>query len=244
MKAVMSILIILVTFNKCHSQTIPSQVKIEGVWRFVSSKRGYDPNFICTKENKIIEITYWSDTQKASLYGSPYSYYGFWDDASGIYPKKVTELKSVGNRVLFYDDLGKSYDSLGNLIKYTRSCYLTYSPEGDDEVEMSSNYIPNKLYLNFTGKDPDVYERIREIPLFVIEALRRNEKDWLKFKSFVKFNKTSNKTFIYSSSKVPTKMYLIKGDEVEVLEEQGEWLKIRYYGKKTIEGWIKRSDVD
>jgi predicted type IV restriction endonuclease len=71
MKAVMSILIILVTFNKCHSQTTPSQVRIEGVWRFVSSKRGYDPNFICTKENKIIEITYWSDTQKASLYGSP-----------------------------------------------------------------------------------------------------------------------------------------------------------------------------
>jgi SH3-like domain-containing protein len=39
-------------------------------------------------------------------------------------------------------------------------------------------------------------------------------------------------------------MYLIKGDEVEVLEEKGEWLKIRYYGKKVVEGWIKRSDVD
>ena len=27
-------------------------------------------------------------------------------------------------------------------------------------------------------------------------------------------------------------MYLIKGDEVECLEEKGEWYKIRYYGKK------------
>jgi SH3-like domain-containing protein len=39
-------------------------------------------------------------------------------------------------------------------------------------------------------------------------------------------------------------MYLIKGDEVEVLEEKGEWLKVRYYGKKIIEGWIKKSDVE
>ncbi|MFY7987347.1 MAG: SH3 domain-containing protein [Flavobacterium sp.] len=55
--------------------------------------------------------------------------------------------------------------------------------------------------------------------------------------------KVSN-AIIYNTPNSPTKMYLIKGDEVEILEEKGEWLKIRYYGKKTIEGWIKRSDVE
>jgi len=39
-------------------------------------------------------------------------------------------------------------------------------------------------------------------------------------------------------------MYLLKNDEVEVLEEKEDWLRIRYYGKKTIEGWIKKSDVE
>ncbi len=52
------------------------------------------------------------------------------------------------------------------------------------------------------------------------------------------------KSTLYSMIKQPTKMYLIKGDEVEILEEQDDLLRIRYYGKKTIEGWIKRSDVE
>ncbi|SMO52733.1 SH3 domain-containing protein [Solitalea koreensis] len=53
------------------------------------------------------------------------------------------------------------------------------------------------------------------------------------------------KSTIYSSINPPrpTKMYLIQGNEVEVLEEKGEWIRIRFYGKKTIEGWIKRTDV-
>jgi SH3-like domain-containing protein len=40
-------------------------------------------------------------------------------------------------------------------------------------------------------------------------------------------------------------MYLIKGDEVKILDEKDDWLKIRYYAKtKTIDGWIMRSDVE
>jgi len=61
------------------------------------------------------------------------------------------------------------------------------------------------------------------------------------------FSSKSIKIKVYLSSSpqnAPTKMYLIKGDEVEIIEEKDEWLKIRYYGKKTIEGWIKKSDVE
>jgi hypothetical protein len=52
------------------------------------------------------------------------------------------------------------------------------------------------------------------------------------------------KSVIHTIPKLLTKMYLLKGDKVEVLEEKGEWLKVRYYGKKIIEGWIKKSDVE
>jgi len=52
-----------------------------------------------------------------------------------------------------------------------------------------------------------------------------------------------NKSIVYSSPDIVTKMYLEKGNEVEILEEKGEWLHIiRYYGKKIIEGWIKKED--
>ncbi|PHQ91383.1 MAG: hypothetical protein COB42_03460 [Sulfurimonas sp.] len=40
-----------------------------------------------------------------------------------------------------------------------------------------------------------------------------------------------------------TKMYLIKGDKVEVLEEKDNWLHILYRGKKDIKAWIPKCAV-
>lgn len=53
----------------------------------------------------------------------------------------------------------------------------------------------------------------------------------------------SNKSFVYKVPNIITQIYLLKGDEVEILDQKNNWLKIRYYGKKTIEGWIKKEDV-
>ena len=245
MKEILRIFVLLVFLStQSYSQAIPNCDKIQGIWKFIPPEDGYDSIYTIFSNRKSVKIYYVKETNNTFITGSPYSYYGFWDDSNEEYPKKVTELKSSGNRVLFFDDLCKSHDSLGNLIKYTRSCYLTYSIEGDDEAEMPSDYTPNRLFLNFTGRDPDVYERIREIPLFVIESLRNNKKDWEKYRLFVDFKKINKKVYLNIKLNQPTKMYLLKGDEVEVLEEQDDWLRIRYYGKKTIEGWIKRSDVE
>ncbi|WP_435355899.1 hypothetical protein [Emticicia sp. SJ17W-69] len=56
--------------------------------------------------------------------------------------------------------------------------------------------------------------------------------------------KIKDKVFLNTTPNTLTKMYLLKGDEVEIIDEKDEWLKIRYYGKKTVEGWIKKSDVE
>ncbi len=72
-----------------------------------------------------------------------------------------------------------------------------------------------------------------------------NEEWVVKWKVTDKIKKIIlTKSLLYSHINQTTKMYLLKGDEVEILEEKDDWLKIRYYGKKTIEGWIKRSDVE
>lgn len=41
-----------------------------------------------------------------------------------------------------------------------------------------------------------------------------------------------------------TKMYLLKNDKVEILEEKDEWLYILYKGKKDIKAWIPKSAIE
>ena len=67
----------------------------------------------------------------------------------------------------------------------------------------------------------------------------------------IKLNKSTSKVFItnikspiFSSPNIPTKMYLLKHDEVEVIAEKDNWLHIKYYGKKIVEGWIRKKDTE
>ncbi|MGB6327805.1 MAG: hypothetical protein WBF48_02665 [Halarcobacter sp.] len=48
---------------------------------------------------------------------------------------------------------------------------------------------------------------------------------------------------LYKTPPTKTKMYLIKGDKVEILEEKDDWLYILYRGKKDIKAWIPKSAV-
>ncbi|UBM60700.1 hypothetical protein LAG90_08635 [Marinilongibacter aquaticus] len=54
----------------------------------------------------------------------------------------------------------------------------------------------------------------------------------------------ANKSLVYDSIKNKTQMYLIKDSFVEILNCEKEWLHIRTYGLKTIEGWIRKEDVE
>lgn len=80
------------------------------------------------------------------------------------------------------------------------------------------------------------WKRITAPPKFVQDFIIELKKDVLK-------PILADKATIYSAPNKPTKMYLVKGDEVECLEEKESWYKIRYYGKKTIEGWVKKEDI-
>ncbi len=52
------------------------------------------------------------------------------------------------------------------------------------------------------------------------------------------------KQSLYSQPPIKTKMYLIKGDKVEILEEQDNWVKILYKGKKDIKVWVPKEAVE
>lgn len=222
-----------------------------GVWRFVPPEKGYDSSWVIFRNNKSIDLTFWLDSKRASVYGTPYTYYGFWDSfLKEPQPKHISELKPTGKYIFFYDNLITDetkknkigYDSLGNLYQPTRMCQWTINDE------LPKGLPPTTLTLHFNMK-PDVYKKVDKIPDYVLLSLRNNKEDWQWYLDFVKhkeFKIKASKSFIYSipDSNKQTKIYLIKGDDVEVLEEKNDWLHIRYYGKKAIEGWIKNTEVE
>jgi hypothetical protein len=55
-----------------------------------------------------------------------------------------------------------------------------------------------------------------------------------------------NKQPLYKSPTIDakTKMYLIKGDTVEILEEKDDWLYILFKGKKEIKAWIPKDAIE
>ena len=120
-------------------------------------------------------------------------------------------------------------------------CYLGIEPED----------LPSKVGSRFEliNSNVFVYNKVERLPNEYLRALykkgKKDNKDYLKNFFNMDFKEIKiPKSIIHSAPNQPTKMYLIKGDEVEFLEEQGEWYKIRFYGKKTIEGWVRKSDVE
>jgi hypothetical protein len=126
--------------------------------------------------------------------------------------------------IVFYDFEDKQLN--GN-IKHTGPDYYQINPEkGNDFLGWSHSNSQRLVY----------YNRVITPKPFLINFYKKIAKS-----SFKKINNA--KSIIHSTSMKLTKTYLIKGDEVEIIEEKEDWLKIRFYGKKTIEGWIKKTDI-
>lgn len=110
--------------------------------------------------------------------------------------------------------------------------------------------LPSKVGSRFEliNSNVFVYIKVAGLPNNYITALYKkgikDKKNYLKNFFNMDFKEIKiAKSIIYKTPNNPTKMYLLKGNEVEVLEQKDNWLRIRYYGNKTIEGWIKKEDV-
>jgi len=247
-------LLILILFNEV-SYSQKNNNLFYGIWKFQPEKKSNDItfiSFIIFQKNKQLGITFWNNSKKSNTYGNPFTYYGFWDNSCYLEknecPKELKDLKSNGKYIFFYDNLitpkknqiNIGYDRLGNLYEPTRRCQWSINedlPEGLPPTTLS-------LYFNM---NPDVYKKVDTIPYFVLNSLKNNIEDWKKYLDFIGHQEKhikSEKSTIYTSPNIPTKMYLVKSNEVEIIEEKDKWLKIRYYSKKSIEGWVKKEDVE
>ncbi len=220
--------------------------QMAGIWKFEIPNE-YE-SYMINDFNKSLKISFWTKSNdSAYTYGTPFSYFGFWDiHINEPQPNHISDLKSSGKYIFFYDRLIKTYnsnnkvgyDSLGNLFQPTRTC------EWDIYEKLPYRQKTLELYFNM---EPDVYKKVDEIPDYVLISLKKNKEHWQRYLEFLEEKEGRihvQKSFIYSQPNKQTKMYLLKDDEVEIIEEKKDWLHIRYYGKKVVEGWIKKSDVE
>ncbi|SFQ34977.1 hypothetical protein SAMN04515674_115149 [Pseudarcicella hirudinis] len=189
---------------------------------------------------------------------------GIINDFSLFYLKRSLPLdqKSILNTFLEQGIIKGNYSESISIpiLKNKNFVFISYKPNKKGEnyfhVELDSGtYAPNWL---------TIYKIKSDNSDSTLSRFFKINKEWVKIRIFIggsndplndeweiryKFiDKVASvkilKSTIWSTPNHPTKQYLLKGDEVEILETQDDWLKIRYYGSKTIEGWIKKTDVE
>lgn len=111
---------------------------------------------------------------------------------------------------------------------------IYYSFYNDNENKESLKLIKTR---EFSKSEKIPFKDAKFPKLFEAEL---KEIDYLSYFANVKVSKS----VIYSEIDVPTNKYLIKGDQIKVVNEKANFLKFYYFGKKTTTGWIKKSDVE
>jgi hypothetical protein len=222
-------------FSICASSQVDfnSLKSVQGIWSRINLPE-YTNNSFSIKINKgfkSLNLEY-SISEDNENYISEY-YIGFQDSSSyDMGTINISKLREFGN---YYTVVSMS--SVDDSGEATIPDFST--PE---IVELDENI----MWINY-GKIT-MYERIHKIPIKALKILYlqgvRNNRNYLK--EYLNINVkeiTVPKSIIYSEPGTPTKMYLIKGDVITVLDEQNGWIKIEYNGTKLVTGWIKKQDI-
>jgi len=222
-KKIVSILLLISSIIVAQS----SRNNLIGYWQNQDEKTIY----YVFSQNKVVDISIYKDGQIVDSYYT----YGFSDE---LKLKNINDLKDAG---MFYyevneDDFQEKYKEKDG----------TYSGIQANVIQMDEDKNRFQIYDPLRPGQRGIYKRIKQLPS-KLEAVLKSKN--IIINSTIKEDKAKylvkvTKSIIYSTPNKPTKMYLLKGDVVEILQEKDDWLQIRYYGKKTIEGWIKKSDVE
>ena len=123
-----------------------------------------------------------------------------------------------------------------------------------NQIQKKNYMMRNKLYFDddrliIEGGKFAEYVHLDRLPPLTMHLLyrrgRKDNRDYLK--EYLNINVmqiATSQVTICSYPNIPTRMYLIKGDMVIVLEEREGWLRVEYEGKKVVTGWIKKEDVE
>jgi len=239
MKNIISLTIVLMIFTRCISQTLNNgNLKcLEGIWSNNSNNSNNIFSYRIITGNKMLSFGY--------EYGDSSLNFPLLIHVIGFQGKAEDEMDSLDktqlvNFGLHYTEITeKDYKKKGNWAK-NYFIPLKFGCE-NNEMTLLSGKLAEFSRLNKLSNE--------SVSLLIARG-KNDKRNYLT--EFLKISLKEIKplrSVIYSTPNTPTKMYLLKNDEVEILEEKGEWLMVRYYGngatsRKTIEGWIKKSDIE
>ncbi len=226
----------------------------QGIWKFIPPAESNDTTFTTYRiflDNKMLRITLWKESKELSERG-PYIV-GFKSEYKEL--RTVSDLQRSGQRMVFYSASNKiPNDSIQYFEQIGAGCFASYNGIGTDEYEQPHKEQPNYFLFNFNGRDYEYYEQLTHLPNYIVKSLKQDPENWDKVRQLLPHDYkmvVNDKAIIYSQLETPTRMYILKNDVVEIYETKGDWLKIKYYIEKnnkdtgkTIESWIKRSDVE
>lgn len=254
LNSILIALMLLTSIAKGKDTDAPSNLKnFEGIWQFIPPSYSNDTTFLAfdlINGSKILTTIYRKKNQSVHSLGP--NLIGFAPKDNEI--QKLSDLVNVGQRMYFYRP---NPNALNDSIKYFQqaspSCFASYNGLGTDWINPPVKGEPNFFIFNFNGRDYERHVQIDHLPNYVIVALANKNEELAKVEKLLnkKYAIIENiKTKIFFTPNQPSKMYLIKGDAIEIVTKKGNWLKINYYPEqngiwtgKTIEGWIKQSDV-
>lgn len=191
---------------------------------------------------------------------------GYWIGEISSDPKslmKFYELVRKNKKLSLIYESGKLIDVTKSIVGFTE---IKKKPETISDLHESGIYLYDctseigllkncTLIENFDVDsywygNADIYDfyKADSISINVIKDMlewgkKIDNKDFLKSFMDIKIIK-SKKSTIYTNISKPSKIYLLKGDIVEILQKKDQWIRIRYYGNKVVEGWVKNSDTD
>jgi len=245
------LVIYLFFYSKTYAQhdasviETPTVKKLQGIWGFGvnaindEEKKKFDKNFEIywiIKGNKYLDITLFKNDNEI---GASVWYFDLLDlEKDTLIPKNISQFRKQGDYFLEFGE--HCIDSVGSILCGGRGCGITLNEFGLDK-------IGDDYFCRYWTGIPESHAKIKQIPNKILIKLKQDSKAWDTYVKFLQLKvvkiKTSKST-IYNIPDLYTKMYLLKNDEVEILEEKDEWLRVRFYGKKIVEGWIKKSDVE
>ena len=175
---------------------VPSKLKdFEGIWQFVPPKPGYDSIFFCIKNKKRMDVVFYIETKKISVFEE--NIIGFSPANNQI--SKLSQLQNVGQRMFFYRPNPKApNDSIKYYTEASPSCFASYNGLGTDIYNPPAKGKPNYFLFNFNGREYERHIQLQHLPNYVLLALLKNKKELQKVEQFlnkkyqqIKVSKTS-----------------------------------------------------
>ena len=249
------VIILLLIVNVSIAQETKATSRLndfKGLWSFLPPESGYDNVYYIIDRNKRLDLIFWVENKKATVFGP--MLIGFAPQDKKI--QRLSDLASEGQRMHFYTpNPSAPNDSIHYFQEASPSCLALFNGiAGEEEMAPPEDGDPNYFTFNFNGRENEYYLQIHHLPNRVVQALHKNPVEKSKVEDFLGIHYACIKptrVIINKQPHQPTKMYLIQNDPVEVVEERDNWLKIKYYPEKngewtgkTIEGWIKKTDVE